>query len=375
MKLATEISWLSRRFQVPLERIKLTEDLGYDAVFTAEGSGSDALTPLAYVAGHTRRIKLGTHVASLSARPPTVLAQAFQTLEAMAGQGRTIVGVGNSRPCWTEGWHGRPWGKPVRRMRDYVDVLRQVFAGDGPHDQTGAEIETSELIWEEVRATLRDPVRMQSSEISIPYAGEGALGIQPWVSLLGSDAPPPPILLAAIGPQMIGVAAEIGDGWFPAGFAPGMMDAYRPLLQAGFDRAGGGKGFDNFDIWGIVDLLVIDDVREGLDLFREYIVEYANSQDFKAKALGFPDLPETLKGLMAEGRRDEALACVPDDYVDQSFLIGPRDRIAARLKPWLDSGLTGLIFRYGPQVHVGSAPRVEDLDVYRAIADAVRGYR
>jgi alkanesulfonate monooxygenase SsuD/methylene tetrahydromethanopterin reductase-like flavin-dependent oxidoreductase (luciferase family) len=201
MKIATEIHWLDRRFSLPIERIKLTEQLGFDAVFTAEGSGSDALTPLAYVAAITNKIKLGTHIAAISARPPTVLAQAFQTIDAMAGGDRIIVGLGNSQPKWVEGWHGRPWGKPVRRMHDYVNVMKQVFGGDGPIDLDGKEIETSELTWEHVRARLRNPVRMQSSEISIPYAGEGAQGVQPWVGLLSSGKVPP-IILAAIGPQV-----------------------------------------------------------------------------------------------------------------------------------------------------------------------------
>jgi alkanesulfonate monooxygenase SsuD/methylene tetrahydromethanopterin reductase-like flavin-dependent oxidoreductase (luciferase family) len=125
-------------------------------------------------------------------------------------------------------------------MREYVDVLKQVFGGDGPHDQDGEKVETSELIWEYARARLRNPVRRNGSEVDIPYRGEGALGMQPWVSLLENGLGDSPIVLAAVGPTMISLAAEIADGWFPMGFAPGMMPAYEPLLQAGFDRAGNG---------------------------------------------------------------------------------------------------------------------------------------
>jgi alkanesulfonate monooxygenase SsuD/methylene tetrahydromethanopterin reductase-like flavin-dependent oxidoreductase (luciferase family) len=333
--------------------------------------GNDALTPLGYLAAITNRMSLGTHIATLTARPPTVLAQAIQTIDAMAGGNRVIVGVGGGFPSSCEGWHGKPWGNPIRRMRDYVDVLRQVFHTAGPRDAEGNPIETTELFSERARARLADPVRCQSPEISIPYAGDGALAVQPWVSALESGLADPPIVLAAVGPRMISLTAEIADGWFPWGFAPGMMQAYEPLLAAGFERAGARQRREEFDIWAIVDLVVSDDVGAGIDLFRPYVVEWAEQMRFQTEALGFTDLCDRLAELVAAGRRGEALASVPDEYVDHAFLIGSRARIARRLKPWLESGATGLIFRYGPQVQVGThAELVEDLDVWETIADA-----
>jgi alkanesulfonate monooxygenase SsuD/methylene tetrahydromethanopterin reductase-like flavin-dependent oxidoreductase (luciferase family) len=172
----------------------------------------------------------------------------------MAGGDRIIVGLGNSLPSYCEGWHGQAWGRPVRRMRDYIDVMEQVFHGEGPHDIDGNEIETSELIWEHARSRLRDPVSMQSSELSIPYSGDGAMGMQPWVSLLESGPTAPPVVLAAIGPQMIALAAELADGWFPMGFAPGMMPAFerhqekrRPVLRDHFDS--GPRSHGDTSMW------------------------------------------------------------------------------------------------------------------------------
>jgi alkanesulfonate monooxygenase SsuD/methylene tetrahydromethanopterin reductase-like flavin-dependent oxidoreductase (luciferase family) len=371
MKIATEVPWQDRRFTLPIERIKRCERFGFDAVFTAEGVGNDALTPLGYLAAITERMSLGTHIATLTARPPTVLAQALQTIDAMAGGGRVIVGVGGGFPSSCEGWHGRPWGRPVRRMRDYVDVLRQVFGTAGAYDADGNPIETTELFAEQSRARLGDAVRCQSPEISIPYAGEAALGVQPWVSALDPGPAQPPIVLAAVGPQMISLTAEIADGWFPWGFAPGMMHAYEPYLATGFERAVAGKRREDFDIWAIVDLVVSDDVRAGIDRFRPYVVEWAQQMRFQTEALGFTGLCDRLSELAAAGRYDEALAAVPDEYVDQTFLIGSHARIAERLKPWFDSGATGLIFRYGPQVQVGRhSDLVEDLDVWETIAKA-----
>jgi alkanesulfonate monooxygenase SsuD/methylene tetrahydromethanopterin reductase-like flavin-dependent oxidoreductase (luciferase family) len=367
MKIACEVPWQDRRFTLPLERIRRCERYGFDAVFTAEGVGNDALTPLAYLAAVTNRMSLGTHIATLTARPPTVLAQALQTIDAMAGGGRVIAGVGGGFPSSSEGWHGRPWGKPVRRMRDYVDVLRQVFRTAGSYDAAGEPIETTELFAEETRARLGETVSVQSSEISIPYAGADALGVKPWVSAL-EPGPMPPIVLAAVGPQMISLTAEIADGWFPWGFAPGMLPAFEPFLAAGFERAGANKRREDFDIWAIVDLVVTDDVKAGMDRFRPYVVEWAPQMRFQTEALGFAGLTDRLTELTAAGRKDEALAAVPDEYVDQTFLIGDHKRIAKRLQLWFDSGATGFIFRYGPQVQVGHhTDLVEDMDVWETI--------
>ena len=374
VQIATEVPWQSRNFELPLERIRRCEEHGFDAVFTAEGVGSDALTPLGYLAAVTRRLKLGTHVATLTARPPTVLAQGLQTINAMAGGDRVIVGVGGGFPSTCEGWHGQPWGNPVRRMRDYVDVLRQVFRTAGAVDADGQPIETTELYaWEHARARLPNPVRCQSSEISIPYAREGAHNVQPWVSTLESGPADPPIMLAAVGPQMIALTAEIADGWYPWGFAPGMMPAYEPLLAKGFERPGARRRRQDFAIWALVDLLVSNDVKAGIDLFRPYVVEYAEHMRFQTEALGYHGMCDRLKELVLAGRRDEALASVPEEYIDDAFLIGPHARIAQRLKAWADSGATGLIFRYGPQAQTGAfTGLVEDLDIWETIGKAAR---
>jgi alkanesulfonate monooxygenase SsuD/methylene tetrahydromethanopterin reductase-like flavin-dependent oxidoreductase (luciferase family) len=375
MKIATEVPWQDRRFTVPTERIKRCERFGFDAVFTAEGVGNDALTPLGYLAALTEKMSLGTHIASLTARPPTVLAQALQTIDAMAGGGRVIAGVGGGFPGSCEGWHGRPWGKPVRRMRDYVNVLRQVFDTAGAYDSDGNPIETTELFAETTRARLGATVRCQSSEISIPYAGDGALGVRPWVSTLDPGPMTPPIVLAAVGPQMISLTAEIADGWFPWGFAPGVMHAYEPYLAAGLKRAGH-KHREDFAIWAIVDLLVTDDVRAGIDRFRSYVVEWVEQMRLPAEALGFGGLCDRLSELVAAGRHGEALAAVPDEYIDHCFLIGSHARITERLKLWFDCGATGLIFRYGPQVQTGQhSDLVEDLDVWETIANAAKTAR
>jgi F420-dependent oxidoreductase-like protein len=339
--IATEIRWQDRQYSLPMERILLSEQLGYDAVFAAEGTGSDPLTSLGYVAGHTTRLKLGTRILQVSGRAPAVAAMALQTLDRIAGGDRVLCGLGSSMPFVVEGLHGRAWGSPVARMRDYVTILRTAFEGA--------------------------PVAHSGSEWSAPYAGEGALGI-PAVALCMEMNSRIPIMMAASGPQMTMLAAEIADGWMPPAFAPGMLPMFEPMLHAGFARAGNGKSLENFQIWAHVDMLVDDDVRAAMRPFKDYTVEWCEMQRPMIEARGFGEEIARVIELKAAGRRDEAMDAVPDDYIDSGWLVGPVDRIRERVVPWLDCGLTGLIFRYGPQVC--EVPPVENLDAFRAVAHA-----
>jgi alkanesulfonate monooxygenase SsuD/methylene tetrahydromethanopterin reductase-like flavin-dependent oxidoreductase (luciferase family) len=360
IELATEVRWQDRRFEVPIERILYSERLGYDAVFTAEGYGSEALVPLGYIAATTKHLKLGTRILEATGRAPAVAAMAFQTLNHLTGGNRIIAGLGSASPMASEGLQGRPWGKPVARMRDFVAILRQAFSGQ-ELDHRGAE-------W------------------TAPYRGPDAMGIEP--AALGLETISEiPILVAASGPQMTTLAAEIADGWMPPGWAIGIRPAFEPLLEKGFARADGAKSFEDFKIWGHVDVLVDDDVRAAMRPFKEYVVTWAQMQRPFMEARGYAQLADRLaelidagKGQDAEARVqaggtilegklwDEALEAVPDEYIDDGWLVGPVARIRERVRPWFDCGLTGLVVRYGPQLT--HEPVAENLDVFAAIAEA-----
>lgn len=341
MKLATEIRWQDRRFAMPVERIRATERWGYDALFTAEGAGSDALTPLGYAAAITERLTLGTCIAQNTGRSPAALAMAFQTLAAMTGPGRVLAGLGSTNPVTAEAMHGRAWGSPYWRMRDYVAILRQAFRGESlAHD---------------------------GREVSIPYPGPRVSSAAARTLALEST-PDIPIILAAASPAMITLAAEVADGWFPVNFAPGMMASVRPLLAEGFRRAGGGKSLRDFAIWVHADVIVDDDVRAAMRPFKAYVATYAGLQREQMVWRGYGDLCAKLQELTAAGRFDEAIEAVPDEYVDDGWLVGPLPRIAERLRPWLDCGATGLIVRYGPQV--GAERPTENIEAFRTIASA-----
>jgi alkanesulfonate monooxygenase SsuD/methylene tetrahydromethanopterin reductase-like flavin-dependent oxidoreductase (luciferase family) len=360
IELGTEVRWQDRRFEVPMERILLSEKLGYDAVFTAEGYGSESLVPLGYIAAHTRRLKLGTRVSQVTARSPAIAAMAYQTLNHLSGGNRVIAGVGSAAPQASEGFQGRPWGNPVKRMRDFVAILRQGLAGQ--------------------------PIDHQGAEWSAPYRGPGAMGVEP--AAIGLDVISEiPIVIAASGPQMTALAAEIGDGWMPPGWAPGIMPVFQPLLEKGFARAVAGKTRAGFKIWSHVDVLVDDDVRAAMRPFKEYVVTWSQMQRPFMEARGYRALADRLAELIEAGKAhnaearlqagsnllegklwEEAVAAVPDEYIDEGWLVGPINRIRERARIWFECGLTGLIVRYGPQLNHDR--NVENLEAFAAIAQA-----
>jgi alkanesulfonate monooxygenase SsuD/methylene tetrahydromethanopterin reductase-like flavin-dependent oxidoreductase (luciferase family) len=356
IELATEVRWQDRRFEVPIERILLSEKLGYDAVFTPEGFGSECLVPAGYIAAHVKSMKIGTRILQVTGRPPAVAVESFQTLNHLTGGNRIIAGLGSGTPMQREGLEGRPWGNPVKRMRDYVTLLRQGFAGQA--------------------------LNHQGQEWSAPYCGPGSRGLAPMTNGLEIISEIP-VMIAAAHPQMTALAAEIGEGWMPPSWAPGVMPAYLPLLEKGFAAAGGGKNLANFKIWAHVDSIVDDDVRAAMRPFKEYTVHWAHLQREIMEARGYKELADRLRDMFSadddatrmqegqtvlEGRRwEEAIAAVPDEYVDGGWLVGPVARIREKVKPWLDCGLTGLIVRQGPPF---SHERVvENLDLYRAVAE------
>ena len=151
MKLGLSIGYSRAQLDVPVELVQRAEELGYDSVWTAEAYGSDAVTPLAFLAAKTSRIKLGTGIMQLAARTPANAAMSAATVDAMAGGGRFIAGLGVSGPQIVEGWYGQPWGRPYYRMKDYVAIMRKIFARE-------------------------EPVTHEGKEISLPYTGRGLVG-------------------------------------------------------------------------------------------------------------------------------------------------------------------------------------------------------
>jgi F420-dependent oxidoreductase-like protein len=328
MKLGLSIGYSRAHMDIPVKLVQRAEELGYDSVWTAEAYGSDAVTPLAYLAAKTSRIKLGTGIMQLAARTPANAAMSAATVDAMAGGGRFIAGLGVSGPQIVEGWYGQPWGKPYWRMRDYVAIMRKIFAREAP-------------------------VSHEGREISLPYKGEGATGLgKPLKSILHMN-PNIPIYLATENETTVKLTAEIADGWLPLGFAPGSMDDYRPWLEEGFRRAGNNKSLKDFAIQAMAHVEVDTDVKAALRRLKPEVALYVGGMGHKTKNFhndlmvkrGFGDAAKRIQELYLAGRKEEAIDAVPDEWVDGKALVGPPARIRERFRPWLASGATGLTVR------------------------------
>jgi F420-dependent oxidoreductase-like protein len=325
VKLGLFVDYAAATIKVPLERIQLAETLGYDSVWTAEAYGSDAMTPLAFIAAHTSRIRLGTAVAQVAGRPPTMAAMQLATIDQLAGGGRVIAGFGLSGPQIVEGWYGQPWGRPYFRLRDYTEIVRKVLRREGPVSHDGREIQ-------------------------LPFGGPGSLGVgKPLKSILHTNADMP-IWLATGNESNVRLTGEIADGWLPMGYVPGMMDVYRPWLEAGLARRSDGRRLEDLDIHAQAYLVISDDVKGIIDGLKPQAALYVggmgheklNFHKDQMVRRGFAEAAERIQTLFLAGHREEAIAAVPDEYIDQGALIGDRARIAERWRAWEDSSATGI---------------------------------
>jgi F420-dependent oxidoreductase-like protein len=318
-------------FSVPIETVKLAERLGYDSVWTAETYGADALTPLAFIAAHTGKIRLGTAIAQLDSRSPANFMMTSQTIDRLAGGGRMILGLGVSGPQIVEGWYGRPWGKPNTRLRDYVSILRKM-------------------------AARQEPVTHEGKELSLPYAGTDSAGLgKPLRTFLHTN-PDLPIYLGTATPLNVRMTGEIADGWLGFHLVPALVAKYRALLEEGLAKRSDGRSYERFPIQGMVGVKLADDVAAAINEPKAHIALYAGGMGAKAKNFhkealierGFGEAAERIQELYLAGRKDEAAAAVPDEYVDDEWLIGPPARIAERFKLWRDSGIDDLCIRISP---------------------------
>ncbi len=294
--------------------------LGVDSVWTAEAYGSDVLTPLAWWGAATERIRLGTALIQMSARTPAATAMAAMTMDHLSG-GRFVCGIGVSGPQVVEGWYGQPFGRPLARTREYVGILRDVWARRGPVTNDGEHY----------------PLPLPGSELGKPLKSS----IHP----LREDIP---IFLGAEGPKNIALAAELCDGWLALFFSPTRQGFYRDALSEGFARDGARRSFDDFEIAAGVPLVVDDDVDRAADALRPMYALYfggmgAKKANFHANVairMGYEAQVAQIQELYLSGKKAEAAAAVPTKLIEQLALIGPKDKIRHDLDAWRDSIVT-----------------------------------
>jgi F420-dependent oxidoreductase-like protein len=313
------------------ETIAEAERLGFDSMWTAEAYGSDVLTPLAWWGARTEKLRLGTAIVQMSARTPAATAMAAMTMDHLSG-GRFILGLGVSGPQVVEGWYGQPFAKPLARTREYVAILRDIFAREGP-------------------------VTAPGPHYPLPYPDGTGLG-KPLKSMLHPVRESIPIFLGAEGPKNVALCAELCDGWLALFFSPRNEAFYREALAEGFSRDGARRGFEDFEVCATVPLIVHDDVEAAADMLRPMYALYfggmgargANFHHDVAVRLGYEAEARRCQDLYLEGRKDEAGAALPTRLIEELALIGPRDKIRHDLEAWRASIVTTMLVAGSPEM-------------------------
>jgi F420-dependent oxidoreductase-like protein len=302
-----------------LAAVRAAEELGYDSVWTAEAYGSDAATILAWLAGQTSKIKLGSAVFQIPGRSAAMTAMTAATIDQLSG-GRMILGLGTSGPQVSEGWHGQRFGKQLLRTREYFDVVRM--------------------------ALRRERLVYEGETLQLPLPdGPG----KPLKLTIAPVQERIPVYLAAIGPRNTALAGEIADGWLPTFFSPEHVGLFRPRLEEGAARAG--RTLDGFDIAPSVSVHISDDLETARNFMRPALALYvggmgSRKQNFYNALVceyGFEEAAAEIQNLYLDGKHEEAMAAVPDALIDLVSLVGPKDMVADRLASYRDAGVGTLL--------------------------------
>jgi F420-dependent oxidoreductase-like protein len=302
-----------------LELVSEAEAAGFHSVWAAEAYGSDTATVLAWLAGQTERIKIGSAIFQIPARSPAMTAMTAATLDHLSN-GRMILGLGSSGPQVAEGWHGQRFPKQLQRTREYVEIVRKALAR-----------ERLEFEGEQYRLPLPD--------------GPG----KPLKLMIGTIQKRIPIYIAAIGPKNTQLTGEIADGWLPTFFSPEHVGEFRELLEEGAARAG--RSLNGFDIAPNVNVAIDDDVDRARDVMRPFLALYvggmgSRQQNFYnalVRRYGFDEAADEVQHLYLSGKKDEAAAALPAELIDLTSLCGPAERIKDRLDVYREAGVGTLI--------------------------------
>ena len=318
MKLAMTLKF-SPTSGVDMDLVWEAERLGYDAVWCGEAYGTDAVTPVAWVLAQTKKIKAGTSIMQMPARTPACAAMTAMTLQAMSGN-RFLCGIGPSGPQVVEGWHGVPFGKPLLRTREYIAIIRQVLE-------------------------RKAPLEFDGEHYQIPYTGPGATGLgKPLRSIIHGD-PGLKIYTASFAPAGLRTAGEVADGVLPFFMSPEKAEAVTAPVLEGIAKAGNDKTLADFDIAPYVRIAMGNDLDACRDAIRPQLALYiggmgARSKNYYndlAKRLGYEAAAVKIQDLYLSGQRKEAEKAVPDALIDETSLIGPRERIRDRLQAWKET--------------------------------------
>jgi F420-dependent oxidoreductase-like protein len=344
MKLAITLR-LSPTTGIDMATVLEAERLGFEAVWCGEAYGTDAVSPAAWVLARTTRIKAGTSIMQMPARTPACAAMTAMTLQLLSGN-RFLCGIGPSGPQVVEGWHGVPYGKPLARTREYIAIIRQILERQAP-------------------------LEFKGEHYRVPYDGPGASGLgKPLRSIIHGD-PSLKIYTASIAPAGLRTAGEVADGTLPFFMSPEQAEALVGPVREGIAKSGPGKTLADFDLAPYVRVALGDDLAACRDTIRPNFALYiggmgARSRNFYndlAKRMGYEAAAAKIQDLYLGGERREAEAAVPDALIDETSLIGPKERIRDRLQAWQELARD---HRIGSLVLAGATP-----EAMRIVAEAL----
>jgi F420-dependent oxidoreductase-like protein len=325
MKLGLLLGYAGRHITLPMDLIKQAESLGYDSVWVAEAYGSDAVSVSSWILAQTEKIKVGTAIMQVPSRTPAATAMAAMSLGQMSG-GRFILGLGASGPQVVEGWHGMPYNKPITRLREHIEIVKDIMARKAPTEYDG-EI------------------------YQLPFKGEGAVGLgKPLKSILAPDELTT-IYTASFTPAGFRTSGEVADGLFPAFASPEKLDIIAEEVEKGFDTAGNGKNWDNFDIAPFVQAHMSDNPEEARNSTRAMLALYVggmgsrkkNFYNDMAKKMGYAEEAAKIQDLYLTGRKEEAAAAIPDEFIDEISLTGTRAQIEEKAAKWKEAERKGYV--------------------------------
>ena len=320
MKLGLTLGYSGGTFENQVAQVREAESLGFDSVWTAEAWGSDAVSPAAWLLASTSKINVGTAIMQMSARTPAMAAMTAMTMTAMSG-GRFIMGIGPSGPQVIEGWHGEPYGRPLTRTREYIEIIRKIL-------------------------DRKQPLEHHGYHYDIPFTGEGSTGLgKPLKSILHGD-PNLKIITGAISPAGVAVAAEVADGFIPVFMNPERFDVFDGAIKQGFAKAGAAKSMDTFSVMPFVTVIIGDDLEKCRIPVKNMLALYiggmgARDKNFYndyARRLGYEAEAKLIQDLYLDGKKAEATAAVPDKLCDEIALLGPVDRVKDRLQAYIQAG-------------------------------------
>lgn len=330
-----------RDFEAQVEFVVEAEKLGVDTVWTAEAWGHDAISPLAFVAARTNRIRLGTGIMQISARTPSMTAMTALTMAAISGD-RFILGLGVSGPQVVEGLQGRPFAGPLTRLKETIEIVRMAFAGE--------------------------KIEYHGKYHDLPRPGGEGKALR----LAQPANPDIPIYLATLGPASLEYTGAAADGWLGTSFTPEHADAHLAYIRAGAEAAGRSLADVNIQVGGTVAMgddlaALVEPLKPGM-AFQLGAMGSANTNFYNDayRRGGFDDAAANVQQLWVAGKRDQAAAAVPDEMIVQANLLGDESMVTERVRLYRDAGVDTL--RAGPM----GATLDERLEVLGRLMDIVK---